>query len=417
MARFGDVILDGVIKDEADSVAGAAGVVFLGPRGAVVAVVEAAECAFEDEVELGEEFLFAHVGAHGCGAELHEGLVDFGPCFQCDAGGSLGVHHVAVEDEMVARDELDVGIAHEVRVVREAAEAVLRVANRGLGADEVGFPSGEGALGAEELVALRVEVDAGFDLVGKFAGFFEELQLLEIRDARGVEAPVGAGDFLEVAFALPDEFGHRDFGVDFRDLYNRAVVADACAFEERLDDVELQCRARLRIRDEVNGVIVRAGELLGDGDFGAGDELFADARFERPLVLFEAIRAAGGEGVADRLVFAVEHRGDECIRIKRAFCLLNPCFANEREIGENADLVRIPDRPDVKIFERDALTAGLAADGLALSANPPRRKIPRHFLRCRRGGETAGLRWDARNVLLEISHQRLFTVVAFPAFG
>ena len=99
-----------------------------------------------------------------------------------------------------------------------------------------------------------------------------------------------------------------------------------------------------------------------------------------------------------------------------AFCLLDARLADEREVGENADLVRIPDRPDVEFFERDTLSASLAADRLALTANPPWRKIPRHFLRRRRGGETAGLRWNARDVLLEISHQRVLAVVAFPPF-
>ena len=82
------------------------------------------------------------------------------------------------------------------------------------GADEIAAARGERALGAEELRLARIDLLARAHLIGDAPGFLDELRLLQIGHARGVERPVGARDFEQVRFALPDEFPHRDLRID-----------------------------------------------------------------------------------------------------------------------------------------------------------------------------------------------------------
>ena len=132
--------------------------------------------------------------------------------------------------------------------------------------------------------------------------------------------------------------------IEPRDLHDRAIVAHARTLQQRLDDLQRERRFRLWIRDKIDRVVVRPRELLRDSHLGAADEFLLRSSLERPFVLLEAARAAGGQRVTDRVVGAVEFPLNIRVRIEGTFCLEDAGFADERQIAEDADLAGVAQR-------------------------------------------------------------------------
>src|SRR5579862_261859 len=372
-----DVVFQRIAEDESRRGAGAAGGVLPAEGVRVIAAGQASDGAFQHDVEFRQEFVALHFFADGRGAKLEEGLVYLGPVLKRVGGRFPGVHRRRGQHQPVARDEFHARRNQKRGVAGQRLEAVLRVADGGFGADEVRAARSERGFGPIKLRGVRVDLLAGAEFVGQTPGLVNEHRLLQIRDAGGVERPVRARDLEEMRFALADELVHRDLRVELRDAHRRAVVTDARSFEQRLHDRKRERGGRLRIRQKVDGVVLQAAHFFGERDLRAGDEFLVQPGFERPFILFETIRSARGEDVADRVVFMFELALEERLGVESALRFLDARFADDRQIAKDADLLRVPQRPNIEVFDGYG-HAGVVADGGVLPADPPRREIRGH---------------------------------------